>query len=111
MADTSMAQWIRLEWKETLETRAVVLYALRGRNKEGGPWRVRRGELVLFSKGREVGRVPVARELSAEGTRFDFPPVRMDALEFRPTQVDGKWRGRPVTGLAEITVLSRLAWE
>lgn len=111
MADTSMAQWIRLEWKETLETKSVVLYALRGRNKEGGPWRVRRGEIVLFLKGREVGRVPVARELSAEGTRFDFPPVRMDALEFRPTKVDGRWRGRPVTGLAEITVLSRLAWE
>ncbi|MFN8587715.1 MAG: hypothetical protein U0704_07905 [Candidatus Eisenbacteria bacterium] len=111
MADTSTAQWIRLDWKESLETKAVVLYALRGRNKEGGPWRVRRGEIVLFNKGREVGRVPVARELSAEGTRFDFPPVRMDALEFRPTQVDGKWRGRPVTGLAEITVLSRLAWE
>lgn len=111
MADTSAAQWLRLDWQTVVETKAVVLYALRGRNKEGGPYRVRRGELLLFLKGREVGRVPVARELSAEGTRFDFPPVRMDALEFRPTQVDGKFRGRPITGLAEISTLSRLAWE
>ncbi|MBI5168530.1 MAG: hypothetical protein HZA61_03485 [Candidatus Eisenbacteria bacterium] len=111
LADTSAAQWVRLQWQEIMETRAVVLYALRGKTKEGGPWRVRRGELVFFQQGREVGRVPVARELSAEGTRFDFPPVRMDALEFRPTVVDGKLRGRPITGLAEITTSSRLAWE
>jgi hypothetical protein len=111
LADTSAAQWLRLDWQEMMETRAVVLYAVRGKVKEGGPWRVRRGELVFYQKGREVGRVPVARELSAEGTRFDFPPIRMDALEFRPTSVDGKLRGRPITGLAEITTLSRLAWE
>lgn len=111
LADTSTGQWVRLDWQTTVETKAVVIYAVRGRTKEGGPYRVRRGELVFFLKGREVGRVPVARELSAEGTRFDFPAVRMDALEFRPTLVDGKLRKRPITGLAEISTLSRLAWE
>lgn len=111
LADTSSGQWVRLEWQTPLEARCVLLYAVRGRVKEGGPLRVLRGELVLLLQGREVGRVPVERELSAEGTRLVFPPRRIDALEFRPTRVSGKLRGRPVTGLAEIETIARLAWE
>lgn len=111
LADTSAGQWVRLEWQTPLDTRAVVLYSVQGRVKDAGPFRVLRGELVLFLQGREVGRVPVERELSAEGTRLAFPPRRIDALEFHPTRVSGKLHGRPVTGLAEIETIARLAWE
>lgn len=111
LADTSAGQWLRLEWDSALDTRAVVLYALRASAKEGGPYRVRRSELALFLHGKEVGRVPIAAEWRPEGTRVSFPITRIDALEVRPLVAEGRFHKRPTVALAEIETIARLAWE
>ena len=59
--------------------------------------------------GREVRRVPVPRGISPEGTRVELGDARVDALEFRPLAVEGKFRGRALTALAEIETLARIA--
>ncbi len=111
VADASAGQWLRLEWESALDTRAVVLYALRASAKDGGLIRVRRSEVALFLQGREVGRVPIREEWRPEGTRVSFPATRIDALEIRPIMVDGRFRKRPAVALAEIETIARLAWE
>jgi hypothetical protein len=111
LADSPSGQWIRLEWESVVEGEAVTLYAVRGRSRMGGPVRIRRGELVLFRGTREVRRIAVDRALSPEGTRVALGNVVFDALEFRPLSGSGKIHGRPVTGLAEIETIARLAWE
>ena len=43
-----------------------------------------------------------------EGTRVDFPPVQVDAIEVRPTRVTGRVDGRPAVALAEIETIARM---
>lgn len=111
IADGGTGEWLRLEFPAPVEARAAVLYGFRGRTKEGGPLVVRRAELVLFASGRELERVPVAREISADGTRIDLGGARIDALEFRPLAIEGKFRGRSLAALAEIETIARIAGE
>jgi hypothetical protein len=89
-----------------------VLHGMRGRTKEqGGPIVVKRSELVLFERGREVRRIALDRPIAPEGTRVELDGARIDALEFRPLAIDGRFRGRPVAALAEIEVVGRIAPE
>jgi hypothetical protein len=111
MADGADHEWLRLEFPEPVELRAAVLYGMRMKTKEGGPLVVRRSELVLFEKGRERKHVPVDRALSPEGTRVELGGTRIDALEFRPLAIEGKFRGRALAALAEIETIARIAWE
>lgn len=111
LADAAEDQWLRLDWEMPIETGTVVLYAVRSSKADGGELRVPRSELVLFLQGREVRRVPVTRGWTPGGLRVEFPPTRMDALEVRPLQVGGRFRGRPVAALAEIETIARIALE
>ncbi|MCC6349298.1 MAG: hypothetical protein IT347_06865 [Candidatus Eisenbacteria bacterium] len=111
IADGDEGEWLRLEFPVPIEAREVVLYGMRGRTKEGGPLVVKRAELVLYSGGRETGRVPVPRELSPDGTRVPLGGARMDALLFRPLAIGGKFRGRALAALAEIETIARIAGE
>ena len=111
IADGGTGEWLRLEFPVPVEARAAVLYGLRGRTKEGGPLVVKRAELVLFANGRELRRVPVAREISPDGTRVELGGARIDALEFRPLAIEGKFRGRTLAALAEIETIARIAGE
>ncbi|MEO5989150.1 MAG: hypothetical protein ABIU54_03210 [Candidatus Eisenbacteria bacterium] len=111
VAEASTGQWLRLQWETPVDTRAVVLYALRASAKDGGLIRVRRSELALFLQGRQVGKVPIQQEWRPEGTRVAFPTTRIDALEIRPIVVEGRFRKRPAAALAEIETIARLSWE
>lgn len=111
LADGADGQWLRLEFAVPIDARAAVLRSVGAKTKEGGPLGVRRGQLVLFAGGREVKRVAIERALSPAGTRIDLGGARIDALEFRPLAVDGKFRGRALAALAEIEVIARVAWE
>lgn len=111
IADGDTSEWLRLEFPSPVEAREVVLYGARGRSKEGGPLTVKRGELVLFAAGRELRRVSLDRELSPDGTRVELGGTTLDAIEFRPLEVDGRFRGRRVAALGEIEVIARLAGE
>ena len=109
VADGEAGEWLRLEFPAAIEARAAVLYGMRGRTKEGGPIVVKRSELVLFAGGRELRRVPVARAISPDGTRVELGGARIDALEFRPLAIEGKFRARALAALAEIETIARIA--
>lgn len=109
IADGAEGEWLRLEFPVAIEARAAVLHGMRGRTKEGGPLAVKRAELVLFAGGRELRRVPVPRGISPGGTRVELGDARIDALEFRPLAVEGKFRGRALAALAEIETIARIA--
>ncbi len=109
IAGGESGEWLRLEFPAPVEVREAVLYGMRGRSKEGGPIVVKRSELVLFSGGAEVRRVSVDHALSPDGTRVDLGGARLDAIEFRPLEVEGKFRGHPYPALAEIETIARLA--
>lgn len=111
LADSEIAQWVRLDWELAIETGAVVLYAVRASKADGGELRVPRSELVLFLQGKEVRRVPVTRGWTPGGLRVEFPPTRIDAIEVRPLQVVGRFRGRTVAALAEIETIARIDLE
>lgn len=111
LADAAEGQWLRLDWELPIETGTVVLYAVRASKTDGGELRVPRSELVLFLHGQEVRRVPVLRGWTPGGLRVEFPPTRIDALEVRPLQVAGRFRGRAVAALAEIETIARIDWE
>ncbi len=111
LADAAEGQWVRLAWELPIETGTVVLYAVRASKADGGELRVPRSEVVLFLHGQEVRRVPVHRGWTPGGLRVEFPPTRIDALEVRPLQVAGRFRGRPVAALAEIETIARIALE
>jgi hypothetical protein len=70
---------------------------------------VKRAELVLFAGGRELRRVSVPRGISPGGTRIELGDTRIDALEFRPLAIEGKFRGRALAALAEIETIARIA--
>jgi len=97
VAATQQGEWARLTWPLAVEARAVVLYA------SGTPGlHLRECQLVFYRDGQEVGRALV-KDVKAQGTRIDFPPVRLDALEVRPTRVTG-----PRVALAEIETIARM---
>ena len=99
VADGPQGQWARLEWPLAVEARSVVLYAS---SNPRHALHVRECQLVFFRDGQEVGRAS-AGDVKAGGTRIDFPPVRLDALEVRPTRVTGG-----AVALAEIETIARM---
>jgi hypothetical protein len=98
----------RLEWPVPIEVRAVVLYAPYPDRKVGTDLEVRGATLVFWRQGREVGRQVIARTLRSEGSRTEFPPVRLDAISVHPTAVRGRVEGRPAVALAEVETDARL---
>jgi hypothetical protein len=100
--------WARLEWPVPIEVRSVVLYAPHPDRKAGTNLEVRGVTLVFWRGGREVGRQGIAHTLRSEGTRTDFPPVRLDAISVHPTAVRGRVEGRPAVALAEVETIARL---
>ena len=99
VSEGPQGQWARLEWPLAVEARSVVLYA------SGNPrnaLHIRECQLVFFRDGREVGRAS-AKDVKPEGTRVDFPAVRLDAIEVRPTRVTGR-----AVALAEIETIARM---
>jgi hypothetical protein len=106
VADGAEGQWARLTWPLAVEARSIVLYAfhLDGSRSD---LKVRESQLVFYRDGREVGRA-TAGLVRPEGTRVDFPPVQVDAIEVRPTRVTGKVDGRPAVALAEIETIARM---
>lgn len=111
MADSDTAQWVRLDFPVPLEARTVVLYGMRSKSAEGGPLRVRRSQVLLFSGGREVKRFTLEQVIPPAGTRLEAGGLRIDALEFRPLAVEGRFRKRSLAALAEIETIARVAWE
>jgi hypothetical protein len=102
VADAQEGQWARLTWPLAVEARSVVLYA-----SETPRSQIRECQLVFYRDGQEVGRAS-AKDLKPRGTRIDFPAVRLDALEVRPTRVTGTVNGRPSVALAEIETIARM---
>jgi hypothetical protein len=100
-------QWARLTWAAPIEARSIVLYAPSPDGRAGTHLQVRSCQLVFFRDGREVGRATADR-VRPEGTRIDFSPVRLDAVEVRPTRVSGTVEGRKAVALAEIETIARL---
>jgi hypothetical protein len=107
VAERAEGQWARLSWAAPIEAHAIVLYAPSADGRAGTHLQVRSCQLVFFRDGLEVGRA-IADRVRPEGTRVDFPPVRLDAVEVRPTRVTGTVDGRPAVALAEIETIARL---
>ena len=107
VAEAAEGQWARLTWPLAVEARSIVLYALHLDGRARTDLQVRECQLVFYRDGREVGRVTASR-VRPEGTRIDFSPVRLDAIEVRPTRVTGKVDGRPAVALAEIETIARM---
>lgn len=107
VAEHAEGQWARLAWGAPIEAHAIVLYAPSADGRAGTRLQVRGCQLVFFRDGLEVGRA-IADRVRPEGTRVDFPPVRLDAVEVRPTRVTGTVDGRPAVALAEIETIARL---
>ncbi|MEO6461549.1 MAG: hypothetical protein ABIP29_00555 [Candidatus Eisenbacteria bacterium] len=98
----------RLEWPVSIEVRAVVLYAPQPDRKAGTDLEIRGATLTFWRGGVEVGRHVVVRTLRPEGTRIDFPPVRLDAITVVPTAARGRVEGQPAVALAEVETDARL---
>lgn len=99
---------IRLSWRTLIDLQAVVLYAVKTSPKEGTDLRTLESELVLFRDGLELRRVTINAELQPGGTRVEFEPLRIDALEYRPRRTTGRVEGQNVAGLGEIEVVATL---
>ena len=107
VAEAAEGQWARLTWPLAVEARSIVLYALHLDGRARTDLQVRECQLVFYRDGREVGRATASR-VRPEGTRIDFSPVRLDAIEVRPTRVTGRVDGRPAVALAEIETIARM---
>lgn len=103
--------WLRLSWETDIEARAVVVYPLSSLSSRGARLQVRRADLVMFLRGREVARVPITKPWDARGTRVAFPLTHIDALEIRLHDVRGTFRRRPAAAIAEVETIARLSWE
>jgi hypothetical protein len=100
---------LRLVWnQQTIAVRCVVLYGVRSARKEGTTLRVRETEISLMRGGHEVKHLVVRRELNPQGTRIDFDPVVVDAIEITPTRLAGLVERRHVAALAEVEAIARL---
>lgn len=111
ISDGETDEWVRLDFPETIEGRAAVLYGMRGKTQDGGPLVVKKCELVLLDGEREVKRVPVAKVLSPDGTRVELGGAKFNALVFRPLVMQGKFRKRALAALAEIETIARISVE
>jgi hypothetical protein len=99
---------VRLSWPVPIEARSVILYAP-SPDVTGGPrLTVTSCDLILYRDGAEVGRQAVRKTLDPLGTRIDFPPVRVDALEIWPLAWRGTAAGHSVAALAEVETVARL---
>jgi hypothetical protein len=111
ISDGEKDEWVRLDFPETIEGRAAVLYGMRGKTHDGGPLVVKRSELVLLDGEREVKRIPVEKTLSPDGTRVELGGARFNALVFRPLVMQGRYRKRALSALAEIETIARISVE
>ena len=107
VAGGAEGQWARLTWPLAVEARSIVLYAHHLDGKSRDDLHVRECQLVFYRDGHEVGTASSGR-VTPEGARIDFPPVRLDAIEVRPTRVSGTMGGRPAAALAEIETIARM---
>jgi hypothetical protein len=107
VAEGAEGQWARLAWGAAIEARTIVLYAPSPDGGSGTRLQLRDCQVVLLREGREVGRAMAGR-VRPEGTRVDFSPVRIDAIEVRPTRVSGTVERRLAVALAEIETIARL---
>jgi hypothetical protein len=105
VAEGAEGQWARLTWPLAVEARSIVLYAIHLDPRSD--LQVRECQLVFYRDGKEVGRAAAGR-IRPEGTRVDFPSLRLDAIEVRPTRATGKVEGRTTVGLAEIETIARM---
>ncbi len=108
VAQGKQAERVRLAWNRIIEVRALVIYALRSDLSAGTQLRVDGTDLVFRRAGQTVKQLSVRRRLRPNGTRIEFEPVRVDAIEIMPTRVTGIALHRPVVALAEIETVARL---
>ncbi len=111
IAASNRDEWLRLEWETPIEVRSVVLYALRLNRAQGTDVRIDRTEIRLLRDGRPVASVVHDGRLAASGTRVEFEPRVIDALEVRPLRVSGEVLGHRAAALAEIETDARLAYD
>jgi hypothetical protein len=99
--------WARLKWAIPIEAKALVLYAPTPDGAAGTDLQVRGCDVILLRDGREVGHA-LAGRVRPQGTRIEFPPVRIDAVELRRFRVQGSVERRPAVALAEIETIARM---
>ncbi|MEP7028423.1 MAG: hypothetical protein ABI960_07500 [Candidatus Eisenbacteria bacterium] len=107
VSEGSERPWARLSWAAPIEGKAVVLYAPTKDGAAGTDLEIRGCLVLLLRDGREVGRIP-AGPIRPAGTRIEFPPVRIDAIEVRDFRIQGAVERRPLIALAEIETIARL---
>ena len=107
VAGSEGAPWARLKWAIPIEARALVLYAPSPDGAAGTDLQVRGCDVLLLRDGREVGHASAGR-VRPQGTRIEFPSVRIDAIELRNFRVEGRVERRPAVALAEIETIARL---
>lgn len=101
-------EWIRLSWRWPVEVRAVVLYPCSQSRSEATDLRVGETGLSLYRNGVLQRKLSFRRTLESGGTRFEFDPIEVDALEIRPDRMTGFVLGRRAAALAEIEAIARL---
>ena len=99
--------WARLKWAIPIEAKALVLYAPTSDGAAGTDLQVRGCDVILLRDGREVGHASAGR-VRPQGTRIEFPTVRIDAVELRRFRVKGGVERRPAVALAEIETIARM---
>ena len=107
VAGSEEGPWARLKWAIPIEAKALVLYAPTLDGAVGTDLQVKGCDVVLLRDGREVGHASAGR-VRPQGTRIEFPPVRIDAVELRSFRVQGRVERRPAVALAEIETIARL---
>jgi hypothetical protein len=108
VAEGARNEWLRLEWGSAVEARGVVLYACAASRADSTDIRVGEAELHLLRGGAIVQNLKYHKTLSAKGTRLDFDPVEVDAIEIRLGAISGRVLGRHAAALAEVETLARL---
>jgi len=107
VAGSEDGPWARLKWAIPIEAKALVLYAPTPDGAAGTDLQVKGCDVVLLRDGREVGHASAGR-VRPQGTRVEFPPARIDAIELRNFRVEGRVERRPTVALAEIETIARL---
>lgn len=108
IAASQNSEKILLEWNSPIELKATVLYPVTSNLRSGTDLRILQSELILFRNGLELRRIAVNNSLKPGGTRVEFEPLLIDALEFRPLRSTGRVEGRVAAALGEIEAIARL---
>jgi hypothetical protein len=109
VANEAAGAYVHLSWEIPLEIRRIVLYNIQRNSREGTTVTVNDSEILLYNKLREVGRKRVKEKLSPSGTPVDITPVDIDAIRVIVRSAAGRFRHRPVAGLAEIETIARIS--